>query len=71
MYGGYIYLLNAFQMQFDMPVMCFIGKFADDFKNIIIDKVAFTSIDHQDAVFRHLIQDFFQPHLIEEGYIAV
>jgi hypothetical protein len=46
MNSGYIHFFDAFQMQFDVFLMCFIPIFTDNLQDIIVNKITFAPIDN-------------------------
>ena len=54
-----------------MPVVCFIGIFAYNFKNIVINKITIAAVDSKHTVCRHLVQCFFKVYFVEESNVAV
>jgi carbon starvation protein CstA len=71
MYCGNIHFLYAIKVQFYMPVVGFIGIFTYNFKNIVVNKIAFTAVDSKYTVCRYLVQCFFKVYFVEERNVAV
>jgi hypothetical protein len=70
-YGCNINFFNPFEVYFNMTVMGFVLKFTDYFKDIIINKPAFATINSEYGVFGYLLQSIPQLYFIQEGDIPM
>ena len=60
----YIHLFNAVQMQLDVAVFGLGLKFTNDLQYIVVDEIAFASVDGEHGIRWNFIQGFFKFHFV-------